>query len=330
MNNGLLNLGNTCYMNSILQCISHLNFLDTDNDILIKEFSLINGKNNFELLESLFKLNKSLKNKNNNGYVNPKNFYNMFSNKVDDSEYYFENFEQQDAAEFITILFDLLHKCLEHKISFEITGDIKNNYDQIAVDSINYWKKFFEKGYSCIIKQTYSQLLSVTNCPNCDYNTNNHDPIQYISLPIKENNTSIYNLLNNYTKIEKLDDNNKWKCDKCNNIVNPNKRIMYWKLSDILIIQLKLYNNKLNKVNYKFDYPEILDMNNYCVNYYNDNLKYQLYGICIQGGGLNFGHYYAICKSGEDWFRYNDESVNQVRKEDAFNKIPYCLFYKRI
>jgi len=330
MNNGILNLGNTCYMNSILQCISHLNFLDTNNIPLIEECSMVKETNDFKLLESWFKLNKSLKNKNEKGYVNPREFYRLFSDKVNDSEYYFENFEQQDAAEFITILFDLLHKCLEHKISFDISGKIKTNYDKIAVDSIKYWKTFFEKGYSIIIKQTYSQLLSVTNCPNCEYNTTNHDPIQYISLPIKKNNIDIYSLLDNYTKIEQLDNNNKWICDKCKMDVNPRKRIMYWKLSDILIIQLKLYNNNMNKVNYNFDYPEVLDMSNYCINYYNDNLNYQLYGISIQGGSMKGGHYYSICKSDEKWYRYNDESVNEIRKEDVFNKIPYCLFYKRI
>ena len=71
-------------------------------------------------------------------------------------------------------------------------------------------------------------------------------------------------------------------------------------------------------------------MSNYCINYYNDNLNYQLYGISIQGGSMKGGHYYSICKSDEKWYRYNDESVNEIRKEDVFNKIPYCLFYKRI
>ena len=61
-----------------------------------------------------------------------------------------------------------------------------------------------------------------------------------------------------------------------------------------------------------------------------DNLNYQLYGISIQGGSMNGGHYYSICKSDEQWYRYNDESVNEIRKEDVFNKVPYCLFYKRI
>ena len=195
-----------------------------------------------------FKLNKKLNIESESKSVNPVEFYKCFAQKIDMSEYTFIGFDQNDAGEFIIILFDLLHKCLEYKIKLTIEGEIKNNLDQIAVDSINYWKTFFEKKYSYLIHSTYSQILSLTNCPKCNYSTQNHDPIQVITLHIKPQFKTIYDLFNDYTNLEVLDSDNQWKCDKCKNNVNPEKKIVFWNLSEYLIIQIKRYDNDLKKI----------------------------------------------------------------------------------
>lgn len=339
MDYGLKNLGNTCYMNSIIQCIRYSQILSTENNDFINNCIKTEKRNEFSLMREWLRLQKSFMIENNIGYVNPIDFYKSFAQNITRSEYTFVGFEQNDASEFITILFDLLHKCLKYKIKLSVQGDIQNNLDRIAVDSINYWKKFFENEYSYLIESTYSQLLSITSCPKCDYSAKNHDPIQILTLHIKPNFKTIYDMLSHYTSVEILDSNNSWKCDKCQRNVNPEKKIVFWNLSDVLIIQIKRYDSDLRKIDRHISFPTILNMNKFCMNYNEQSMTYKLCSMSIQSGSLNGGHYYAICntnventnrKDKNKWKVFNDSSVFDISENDMMSQKPYCLFYKRI
>ena len=59
------------------------------------------------------------------------------------------------------------------------------------------------------------------------------------------------------------------------------------------------------------------------------NLTYTLSGICIHGGGLHGGHYYAMCKDHikNKWRVHNDTHVTDTTLENVLSQTPYCLFY---
>ena len=118
--------------------------------------------------------------------VNTRGVLKSFINKCNENDVYFESFEQNDASDFLNTYMDFLHESIKRKVNITISGSPKNNYDKLKVKSIETWKNFFENSYSYIIVNFYSQLLSITTCPECSYYTSNHDPIMTINLTLKE------------------------------------------------------------------------------------------------------------------------------------------------
>ena len=119
----------------------------------------------------------------------------------------------------------------------------------------------------------------------------------------------------------------KLKCEKCNQYVCPQKKINFWELSPVLIFSIKQFRMG-KKINQKIQFPELLNMEKYCLSK-RSTTNYKLSGICVHSGGLNGGHYYAYCKDyiNNKWFKLNDSSVSESSLEEVLNQNAYCLFY---
>ena len=99
---GIKNMGNTCYMNCILQCLFHINeFRDAIFKINIPK----RIKNVVNALNNLF---KELLINNNQQYINPESFFNLY-----DGDNLKMNI-QRDAEEFFLELLDKLEISLKH------------------------------------------------------------------------------------------------------------------------------------------------------------------------------------------------------------------------
>jgi ubiquitin C-terminal hydrolase len=326
-NKGFVNLGNTCYMNSALQCLSHLVDFHPSNR-KFRDECCKNPKGH--LMKEWISLQEEMWSDTTSDPINPRNLLRAFQKGCSDEHYYFENFNQNDVDEFITLFMDLLHKSVCYPVSINIKGEEKTDIDKMITKSITTWKQFFKDNYSYIIQKFYSQLFSLTSCTECDYIATNFDPIMVLSLEIPRKASTMNDCLDHYTQKTRLDRNNEWTCEKCKNVVRPDKKIMLWNTSDILIILLKRYNG-YSKNNQTIEYPLELDISSYNLNHSKDNPIYSLQGMCIHDGGLGGGHYYAICKNQLDdqWHIYNDSSVTNIKESEVSNYNPYCFFYKR-
>ena len=142
---GLINNGNTCYMNAALQCLSHIpelrNYFLTGShkDELKKNMSESGLIIEYENL--LYKMCQSRE----EPVINPINFIHNFILVCREKNNYFSGFQQNDVDDFINIFMDFVHNSISRKINVKITGKIINPIDKIAYDAALSWERFFNK-----------------------------------------------------------------------------------------------------------------------------------------------------------------------------------------
>lgn len=366
---GLLNLGSTCFINALIQClnfspsiingltneiehkkdienIKKINNLSQesidDEEKLKKEnlsFSKIKSINFYSHFKKLIiELHKE------NGVINPKDFI-ISCKKIGDDcglDYLFSG-EQNDSQELFSFLIDKLHeaKITDYEIplkfkSLKECGNSKEN--KIYFSGQESFKKYYDKKYSWLIDEFYFQIISITNCNNCDYYTLSFDPANILILPIPDmdNKTTLYDCLDHYFGKDILSNDNCWKCDKCSNTKNNSQQYRLFDTPKTLVISIKRFEynalfGNFCKNNENIDFPNVLNMSNYKLLNKNQDSIYELYGIINHIGNLNSGHYYSFCKNinNNKWYFINDENINLINDETKLvTNNAYMLFYK--
>lgn len=331
---GLENFGNTCYMNSAIQCLSNVDKL-RDYFITKKFVQDINkDKDELGLVKQWYHLVNGMWNANQN--ISPVSFRNevrMLAFKQGINLNFVGN-GQNDVQEFIQFLVTNMHNCLSRKVSMTITGKIVNDIDRKALDAMKSWKQFFKNDYSYFVDLFYGQHSSNIYDLNKNLLSTTYEPFCFLTLPIPSsvNNINIYNCLDLYTNFDKLDGDNKWLNEKTEEYIECYKRIQFWSCPKILIVVLKRFQNDGSKNSTLVEFPlKNLSLENYSIGYSRHKNKYNLIGISNHIGDLNSGHYFAYCKKGDGkWYNFNDTNVSEINEDDLVTKASYCLFYKKI
>ena len=182
---GLRNIGNTCYLNSGLQCLFHTKplFTYTNSFSYLSDLRSDYSTNLFSEFAGLIQHSQN--------ETSPASTYNF---KLALSQYasqFYSNI-QQDCQEFLSFLLDGLHEEVNTKSPSEIVEIIpecKNKTDEELKEI--YWQNFKIKNNSIIIDIMHGQLKSELMCPDCKQITLSFDPFSMISLPIPDNSLKI-------------------------------------------------------------------------------------------------------------------------------------------
>jgi ubiquitin C-terminal hydrolase len=344
---GLANLGDTCFINALLQIISHTYEL---NELLDGDGykSKLNKCVESELLSSWDELRLLMWSE--NCTISPGGFIHAIRkiSKIKKNNM-FSTISQNDMPEFLTFLFDIFHTALKRKVTMTIDGNPKNKRDKMAKMCYEMMQKEYTENYSEILNMFYgihvSTLTSVGVAKsNDEYLSIRPEPFMVISLPIpseaplKQDHISLMDCFDLNCESELMEGENAWFNESLGKKQNVYKRLVYWSLPEIMVIDIKRfeYNYKTdsfvkNQSNIKIPIENV-SFSKYVEGYNKDSYVYDLYGICNHHGDENFGHYTSTIKTADSrWFNFNDSTVKeiQIKGSEIIGNTPYCLFYRK-
>ena len=179
------NIGNTCYMNTSVQCLSNCKIL-TNYFLHDYYIPFINRTNTIgskgKIVESYAELIKHL-------WYGEKKIIEPYrlKNECGMVRNMFAGYNQQDAQEFISFLLDELHEDLNKVLNKPyIEKDDNLVFDSDIEECIYNKNNFLARNQSIIVDLFYGMFKSTVVCPNqdCKNISKSYDPYSVISIPI--------------------------------------------------------------------------------------------------------------------------------------------------
>ncbi|XP_041863701.1 ubiquitin carboxyl-terminal hydrolase 2-like [Melanotaenia boesemani] len=328
---GLKNLGNTCFMNSILQCLS--------NTSELRDYCLRNGhhtdlNNNIRtaLMEDFAKLTQRLWTTASNEAISPSDFRSQIQRVAPK----FVGCNQQDAQEFLRFLLDGLHNEV-NRVTIQPAVSIQD-FDHLLDDEKGrrMWNMYLEREDSKVVDLFVGQLKSSLTCTVCGFRSTVFDPFWDLSIPIAKKNSgevTLKDCLKLFTKEDVLDGEERPTCNKCKARRKCTKRFSIQKFPQILVLHLKRFsdsNVRVSKLSTHVDFPvKDLDLREFSADS-SERPVYNLYAVSNHTGNTLGGHYTAYCKNPAlgEWYSFNDSRVSPIPSNQVRSSNAYVLFYE--
>jgi len=330
---GLTNLGNTCFLNSAIQVLSHT--YELDDFLNTKTYrSRLNNKHESALLLEWDELRELLWTK--NCVVAPNKFVKSVQKLAQIKGLdMFTGFNQNDLPEFLIFVIDCFHSALARKVNMTISGKIKDERDKTAVKCFEKIKQMFENDYSEIWNLFYGIHISqLEHAKTGEIFSMVPEPYFIINLPIPSTNKapSLIDCFDLYVEGELLDGDNAVTYEKTGEKIAAKKNISFWSLPTILVIDIKRFNYMNRKNQIMVDFPlENLNLSKYVIGYNKETYIYDLYGVCNHSGSSLGGHYTSFVKNANGkWYHFNDSNVSEVAmSKQIISPKAYCFFYRK-
>ncbi|XP_039298553.1 ubiquitin carboxyl-terminal hydrolase 2 isoform X2 [Nilaparvata lugens] len=330
---GLRNIGNTCFLNSIVQCLS--------NTDLLREFVVSGEYLNHIRSESRGDVIRAFSDLLSDIWIGEKACADPTNFKLQIQRFAprFTGYSQQDAQEFLRYLLEGLHQdvnkvTVKHRrILPELSDELPDG--QKALES---WRQYLTLENSHVVELFVGQLKSTLTFTNCGHRSTTFEPFWDLSLPLVQTTThelKLSDCFDQFMQDEILDGDNMAKCTRCNAQRRCTKRYSIHKYPRVLVVHLKRFspNNKFHKLMTSVNFPiEGLDLSPYSDNTHGDQvMEYDLYAVSNHSGTTLSGHYTANCRHPitQEWHCFNDSNVTSIQANRVVTSMAYVLFYEQ-
>ncbi|ONK81132.1 uncharacterized protein A4U43_C01F25640 [Asparagus officinalis] len=305
---GLLNCGNSCYANAVLQCLTctkplmvYLLRRSHSKNCRIRDWCLM-----CELEQHVSMLREG------GGPLSPSRLLSNMRNigcRMGGGN-------QEDAHEFLRLLVMSMQS-----ICLEGLGGEKEVSPGLQETTL--------------IQQIFGgRLKSKVKCLRCHLESERYEHIMDLTLEIHGWVESLEDALTQFTAPEDLDGENMYRCGRCAAYVKARKQLSVHEVPNILTIVLKRFQTgKYGKINKCVSFPDMLDMIPFVTGTADSPPLYMLYGVVVHLDTLNAsfsGHYVSYVKDQQGtWFRIDDSEVQAVSLSEVMSEGAYMLFYSR-
>ena len=330
---GLANLGNTCFLNSCVQALSHTHELQAVLTTSKFERALKHSTDENNLIAEWNNLREVMWSQ--NGVVSPNRFVHhvqQLARKKDRDM--FTGWAQNDLPEFLLFLIECMHNTVSRSVKMKINGKIENDTDKLATACYNMLKKTYSSEYSEIMEMFYGIYVSeLSSISGSTIHSVNPEHYFILDLEIPNKTSTLYDCFDAFTAYETMEGENAWFNEATKAREDVRKRITFWNFPKILVITLKRFSADGERKRQDIvDFPLTdLNLSKYVSGYNAKQYVYDLYAVCNHTGGTMGGHYTSYVKTREgEWNHYND---TQVERNISENKIvstkAYCMFYRK-
>ncbi|XP_050279662.1 ubiquitin carboxyl-terminal hydrolase 15 isoform X2 [Quercus robur] len=305
---GLLNCGNSCYANAVLQCltctkplITYLIHRSHSRACCVKGWCLM-----CELEQHAVMLRES---------GGPLSLSRILMH-IRSINFQIGDGSQEDAHEFLRLIIASMQSiCLEG-----LGGEKK-------VDPILQETTFIQHIFG-------GRLRSKVKCMICHQESERYENMMDLTLEIYGWVESLEDALTQFTATEDLDGENMYRCGRCATYVRARKELSIHEAPNILTIVLKRFQEgRYGKISKRITFPDMLDMIPFMTRTEDMPPLYLLYAVVVHLDTLNAsfsGHYVSYVKDMRgNWFRIDDTEVQPVPMSQVMSEGAYILFYMR-
>lgn len=331
---GLANVGNTCYLNSCIQALSHTVELDTSLRTsgrvpkrlrkCAEALALVEWN---KLRELMWKEDCT---------IAPHGFVGALR-RVSEAK----NMDlgigtaQNDAQEFLQFLMECFHTALGRQVSMTVDGEPKTAQDRLAQACYRSVRELYKDEYSEMLPLFYGVHVSIVQDMGGKVQSQRPEPFSVVAMPLPpgRGTCSLYECFDAYCAVSQLCGDNQYETNSGDKI-DATRSLFFWSLPRILIVHLKRWDMRGRKDQRRIDCPMELVMEPYVRGYKPSSYVYELYAVCNHSGSPAGGHYTAEIRpaGGEQWYEFNDTRVRRqasVSAPSMSSSAAYCLFYRK-